>query len=159
MRAALLLLFLGLATVGCDQATKQVATRLEGEPGHEYLGGVVELRYAENPGAFLGLGNQLPDSARLPLLVFLNLGLLVGLGWWAYARPHGHMVRTAATLIIAGGVGNLLDRVLRDGGRVIDFLIVSAGPLRTGVFNVADMAVMLGVGVLFWTSFRRPATE
>ena len=47
------------------------------------------------------------------ILVFFNLALLVGLAWWAYRRPHGHLVRAAATLIFAGGIGNLLDRVLR----------------------------------------------
>ena len=50
-------------------------------------------------------------------------------------------------LILAGGVGNLIDRVLNDG-RVVDFMNVGIGRLRTGVFNVADMALMAGVGLV-----------
>jgi signal peptidase II len=54
----------------------------------------------------------------------------------------------------AGGVSNLADRVAR-GGRVVDFLNVGVGPLRTGIFNVADMAIMLGVALVLLTG-RKP---
>lgn len=155
-RSLLLLLFLGLGTVGCDQATKQAAvSHLEGEPNIALFGGVVRMSYAENPGAFLGLGDRLPDGARVALLVVLNTVILAALGWWAFRRPHGLLIRAAATLVIAGGVGNLIDRLLRDGGRVVDFMVVGVGPVRTGVFNVADVAVMLGVGLLFVALGRR----
>jgi len=50
----------------------------------------------------------------------------------------------ALAVIIAGGVGNLIDR-LRFAGRVTDFLYLQAGPLHTGVFNVADMAITFGI--------------
>ena len=157
MRAALLLLVLGLGMVGCDQASKEVAqSRLQGEPKVELLGGVVTMAYAENPGAFLGLGDELPDGARVALLVVANLGILAALGWWAFRRRQEVLVRVAATLVIAGGVGNLIDRVLREGGRVVDFMVVGVGPVKTGVFNVADVAVMIGVGLLF-LQLARPA--
>ena len=156
MRALLLMLVLGLGMVGCDQATKQVAeAHLAGEPNIELLGGVVTMAYAENPGAFLGLGDRLPDGARVALLVGVNMVILGALGWWAFRRRRETLVRVAATLVIAGGVGNLIDRVLREGGRVVDFLVVGVGPVRTGVFNVADVAVMVGVGLLFLALGRR----
>ena len=47
----------------------------------------------------------------------------------------------ALALIVAGGVGNLIDRMTSSGGVVIDFLNLGIGPVRTGVFNVADMAI------------------
>ena len=47
-------------------------------------------------------------------------------------------------MIIGGGAGNLIDRIQYDGV-VIDFLNVGVGPVRTGVFNVADVAVIAGV--------------
>jgi signal peptidase II len=50
-------------------------------------------------------------------------------------------------LIVGGGVSNLIDR-LRYGGYVVDFLNVGIGSLRTGIFNVADMAIM--AGVIIW---------
>ena len=104
----------------------------------------------------LGLGDELPDGARVALLVVANLGILAALGWWAFRRRQEVLVRVAATLVIAGGVGNLIDRVLREGGRVVDFMVVGVGPVKTGVFNVADVAVMIGVGLLF-LQLARPA--
>ncbi len=53
----------------------------------------------------------------------------------------------AVALLLAGGIGNLLDRVFH-GGLVIDFLNMGIGPLRTGIFNVADMAIMAGFALL-----------
>ncbi|HEU5059716.1 MAG TPA: signal peptidase II [Kofleriaceae bacterium] len=154
-----LLVLLGVAMVGCDQATKEVAqSRLQGAPSVEILGGVVTMAYAENPGAFLGLGDRLPDGARAALLIGVNLVVLAALGWWAFRRRQDTLVRVAATLVIAGGVGNLIDRLLREGGRVVDFLVLGVGPVRTGVFNVADVAVMVGVGLLF-LRLARPAPE
>ena len=156
MRAAVLLVLFGLATVGCDQASKQAAVEhLEGEPPVALMGGAVRLVYAENPGAFMGLGDQLPDGARAALFVGVNLVILGALGWWALRRRQDLWVQAAATLIIAGGIGNLVDRVLRDGGRVVDFLVVGAGPVRTGVFNLADVAVMVGAGLLLVRAGRR----
>ncbi|HEY8141923.1 MAG TPA: signal peptidase II [Kofleriaceae bacterium] len=151
MRRSLVLLALfGFGLVGCDQASKEVAqTRLQGEPNVHLLGGVVTMAYAENPGAFLGLGDRLPDGARVALLVVVNLGILAALGWWAFRRRQDVLARVAATLVIAGGAGNLIDRVMREGGRVVDFMVVRVGPVKTGVFNVADVAVMIGVGLLF----------
>jgi signal peptidase II len=55
-------------------------------------------------------------------------------------------------LFIAGGTSNLLDRITY--GMVIDFMNVGIGPLRTGIFNVADMAIMLGAGMLALEGYR-----
>jgi len=49
--------------------------------------------------------------------------------------------------LLAGGIGNLIDRLFHNG-LVIDFLNVGIGPIRTGIFNVADMAIMAGFGIL-----------
>ena len=52
-----------------------------------------------------------------------------------------------------GGASNWVDRVVR--GSVIDFINVGYGPLRTGIFNVADVAIMLGVGIVVIAELRR----
>ena len=62
-------------------------------------------------------------------------------------RPSGRLQQLAIVLLLAGGIGNLIDRTFH-GGLVIDFLNVGIGPLRTGIFNVADMAIMAGFGLL-----------
>lgn len=155
MRAFLILAVLAMGVVGCDQATKQTAAvHLKGHPRTEVLGRVVQVTYAENRGAFLGLGDRLPEPARVPVLVGFNLIILAGVGAWAFARRRSLWVRASAVIIIAGGLGNILDRVFRDGGRVVDFLFIQLGPLHTGIFNVADVALMLGLAGLVWAAVR-----
>jgi signal peptidase II len=139
-----------LATcVGCDQLTKQVAqSQLKGRPAHSFCGDVFRLEYAENPGAFLGLGGRLPPFARFAVLVAVNVAITTGLvtaivlGWrmtsWQLA---------GCALLLAGAVGNLIDR-LRFDGLVVDFMNLGVGPLRSGIFNVADMAIMAGALLL-----------
>ena len=56
------------------------------------------------------------------------------------------------SLFAAGGASNLLDRVIY--GNVIDFMNVGIGSVRTGIFNVADMAIMLGAAIVLWASYR-----
>jgi signal peptidase II len=132
-----------LVTIGCDRVTKQVAaTALAGVPVRSYLGDMVRLSYAENAGAFLSLGATLPHAMRQLLFIGgtgATLGIL-GLFAWHY-RWKGWLA-LGVTLFVAGGVSNWLDRATT--GHVVDFLNVGIGPLRTGIFNVADMAIMAG---------------
>ena len=55
-------------------------------------------------------------------------------------------------LFVAGGTSNLLDRITY--GKVIDFMNVGLGPVRTGIFNVADIAIMLGATIVVVGSYR-----
>ena len=64
----------------------------------------------------------------------------------ALTRRLKGMALLGLWLLFAGGFSNLVDRVVH--GRVVDFLNVGIGPVRTGIFNVADMAIMLGVALL-----------
>jgi signal peptidase II len=108
----------------------------------------LRIQYAENPGAFLGAGSRLPPSARFALLVVINgvfLALIAALV--VFKRPAGRWQHLAVVLLLAGGIGNLIDRLFHNG-LVIDFLNVGIGPVRTGIFNVADMAIMAGFGIL-----------
>ena len=59
---------------------------------------------------------------------------------------------TVLTLMFAGGVGNLIDRFTNNGS-VVDFLNIGIGPLRTGIFNVVDIAVFICAMLLFFASF------
>jgi signal peptidase II len=56
------------------------------------------------------------------------------------------------SLVLGGGIGNLIDRIFNEG-RVIDFMNIGIGSLRTGVFNVADIAISCGVVWLLVISF------
>lgn len=61
----------------------------------------------------------------------------------------------AWSLVLSGGLGNLVDRIINDG-RVIDFMNIGIGSLRTGIFNVADVYITVGVVVLVFQSLQRP---
>lgn len=144
--------------VGCDQFTKHIAqSALKGRPAHSFCGDVFRLQYAENPGAFLGLGGRLPPAARSAVLVAVNLAITTGLvaalvlGW-----PMTPLQLAGCALLLAGAVGNLIDR-LRFDGLVVDFMNLGVGPVRSGIFNVADVAIMIGAAVLVLPGIvRRP---
>jgi len=139
------LLALIVVTLVCDQATKVAARAHLRDAAPRDHAGVLTLLYTENAGAFLSLGSDLPSPARRVVFDGLvTVGLIVA-GWvLVTGRVRGRGDDVALALIIAGGAGNLVDR-LRFGGFVTDFLYLHAGPLHTGVFNVADMAITGGV--------------
>ena len=86
-RPALALLVL-VTCIGCDRVTKHIAVdRLEPGERHSFLGDTVRLEYAENTGAFLGLGDSLPDGARFALLTVLTGILLLAVTWALVKRP------------------------------------------------------------------------
>ena len=61
----------------------------------------------------------------------------------------------AWSLVLSGGLGNLVDRIINDG-RMIDVMNIGIGSLRTGIFNVADVYITVGVVVLVFQSLQRP---
>jgi signal peptidase II len=157
----LVLLALALFCVGCDQASKRVAAEvLKGTETLSYLGDVFRLTYAENSGAFLGLGGGWPEPVRWAVFTGAALAVVAASAGWVVAqlrRPrHDALAVWAMVLIAAGGMGNLVDRVLREG-RVIDFMNLGLGPVRTGIFNVADVQIMIGLGLLLIGRRRVPA--
>jgi signal peptidase II len=146
------------ACVGCDQATKHVAmSRLKGQPPQSFYADLLRLEYAENPGAFLGLGGGMPPAIRWTLLVGVNCLLAVAIAVALVVGKRMTVLGLAACgLLLAGAIGNLIDRVRFDG-LVIDFLNVGIGPLRTGIFNVADLALMAGAFLLLVPAVSRPS--
>lgn len=150
-------LFLIVAmTVGCDRAAKHLAeSHLKGAPPQSFLGGTLRLQYIENTGAFLSLGAGWASSTRFWLLtVPAALALfLIAIHILRRAPPDLQSL-VAYSLILAGGLANLWDRVLRQG-RVVDFLNLGVGWLRTGIFNVADLALTVGIALLVARQSRR----
>ncbi|MHB8873465.1 MAG: signal peptidase II [Myxococcaceae bacterium] len=153
-RSGLVALILGL-TIGCDQATKRVAeSALRPNDTHTYLWDMFRFQLAENHGAFLSLGAGLPGSGRFWLLT-VGVGLLLA-GLLVYSLVNAKLTPlmvAAYALVVAGGLSNWVDRALNDGA-VVDFMNMGIGPLRTGVFNVADLAIMGGIGILLVASWR-----
>ncbi len=144
-----LLAVLAALSVGMDQVTKRIAVgALQSTPPQSYLADLFRLQYAENQGAFLSLGADLPEQARSWLFTGAVGVLLAGMLSFALFSGRLKPLEVAGlALFVGGGFSNWIDRLLH-GGMVIDFMNVGIGPLRSGVFNVADLFV-IGGALLF----------
>ncbi len=151
LKRTLLVVAILLSCVGCDQATKFAAkTSLSEVQAVTYLGGTLRLQVANNYGAFLGLGTSLPQRQRTALLSFGVAVALVAMLIYCLASSSSNPVTVPAlALVIGGGTSNLIDR-LYYGGYVVDFLNVGVGSVRTGIFNFADVFIMVGVLLLIF---------
>lgn len=138
-----------LINIGLDQATKWIAqSTLAHTPTKSYLWDTFRLTYAENSGAFLSLGSNLPEGARFWILTIGVGCMLLGLIAYSLFGKNLEMWHTIGYAIIAGGgLSNLIDRAFRNGF-VVDFMNMGIGGLRTGIFNVADVAILIGIGLL-----------
>ena len=127
-----------------DQLSKWLAViLLEGQPSFYLIPGVLRFTYVENRGAAFGM---LADN-RWVFLVLSTLSIVCLLGFMIYSKPQSRLERAGLALVLAGGIGNMIDRVLL--GYVIDFIDFCAFPkLWNWVFNVADSCICIGVGLL-----------
>jgi len=148
-KRSLLIFLLLISCVGCDQLTKDVAQQyLAFEPPRSWFHDTVRLEYAENTGAFLSLGSGMSEGLRVIFFQVLPALWLVALAIILFiAKQIPPLSAVAWSLVLSGGIGNLLDRLLHEG-RVIDFMNIGIGPLRTGIFNVADVCITTGVVLL-----------
>lgn len=142
---------------------------------HTVIVGTFDLILTRNPGAAWGmLGDLQPDSLRIGVFVAISIAA-VGIVLWSArrARPDQRLLVVALALVLGGALGNLVDRVL--AGRVVDFLdfYTRAGwfmglaekigrPCDDALgchwpaFNVADICISTGVGLLILESFLSP---
>ena len=156
----ILIIALILSTViAIDQATKWVAIYYLSNSETIYRFGcdIFRLQYAENTGAFLSLGAGLPDGIRASIMTGLNTVILSALIIYIFLGKKITMLPLCAfSLVAAGGIGNLIDRIFRQG-RVVDFMnmgiTVNQFPLRTGIFNVADVDIMAGLFLIIAIEF------
>jgi signal peptidase II len=150
-RRLALLAFLGVAllTAGCDHAVKHAAREALGDGAvHSFMSGVVRFQLVHNAGGFLSFGARLAPALRDAFFLFaapLGVGLLAASAFRTAARRRASLAGLA--LLCGGGLANWLDRVL-NAGAVTDFVSLGFGVLRTGIFNVADVAILAGAALL-----------
>ena len=132
---------LGAAAVALvDLASKAAAVRYIDDPVE--LTGLLSLTVVRNPGVAFGLGTALPA----PLLLGITIGVALLLGWLVVTGHLQH--RFAAALILGGAVANIVDRA--GDGSVVDVIDIGWWP----TFNLADIAIVTGVGLMLLQSFR-----
>ena len=130
-----------------DQVTKEMALRSLTDGPVDAIEGVLRWRLAFNPGGAFGIFQEHSEIFLVATLVVIGLIL-----FWVRRLDDPRLVIPLG-LIVGGGLGNVADRVFRDhGGRVVDFIDLHVWP----VFNIADMAVVIGVAIILILSFRTP---
>jgi signal peptidase II len=150
--SAIFVLLFTLALFGCDHATKALAEGvLQRQAPLSLVPGVIELRYAENHDiAFSALGRLAVVPPSSALLAFGAAAIVaLAIAWWVRRRAATSAEHLAFGLILAGALGNVVDRAAR--GYVVDFIHVTHWP----VFNVADVAIVVGVALHAWLALRR----
>lgn len=130
---------------GLDRLTKILAVEfLKGNPPKSFLGGIFKLIYAENTGAFLSMGANFPIVLKYILLAIIPILVCLWGLYWCLFKEKDTFRCVLFTSVIAGGLGNLLDRLF-NSFRVIDFMNFGIGNLRTGILNIADISITFGV--------------
>ena len=140
-----------LALFGCDHATKLAAHAVLAGGRTIAVAPHLELLYTENPDTAFSLLRSFGVARNAPILVVVSFFALAMVAFlWARARKTAtRMQHVAWALVFSGALGNVVDRAYH--GYVIDFIHLSRWP----VFNVADIAVVAGVILLFVTTTKR----
>ena len=133
----------GLAILVIDELTKYfIISNFSLGQSADFIKGLIDIVYIHNEGAAWGM-----LSGKTWILVAFTTVAMGFCGYllWKYGRENKLML-TGLSLVVSGGIGNLIDRIFRNG-KVIDFLHFEFWP-EFPVFNVADCAIVVGVGFL-----------
>ena len=104
------------------------------------------------------MGDSLSSPTRFMIFTLLVFAMMLVLMILLHLKKFTRQEAWAYSLVFAGGIGNLIDRAFRTEGKVIDFMNMGIGSLRTGIFNVADMAIMAGLILLLFIT-KKDATK
>lgn len=122
-----------------------------------FVEGILDLHYAENCGAAFGLLRSAPGWVRALVFGLAAIGASVVLIVMFVRGSGGKPFAAAVPLILSGAIGNLSDRVRH--GFVVDFIQVNPRLFDYPTFNVADIAITIGVGLLLIDGMNKPASE
>ena len=143
MLQCILSILCGIIILGIDQFTKYyISTNFELGYTSEFINGIIDIYYIHNRGAAWGMLSGYT-------WVLLIVTALVMVGCVVLLIKNGvksKLMLWAMTLVLSGGIGNLIDRVFRDGN-VVDFLHFEFWPTFP-VFNIADCAIVIGACLL-----------
>ncbi len=164
IKRIVLILTLIILNIGCDQISKKmVRDQVEFRSTTEIIGKKFILTNVENTGAFLGMGSELNPIVKTILLLILPIAvLLFVLRYLLTKNDIDNLTVIGLSFIVGGGIGNMYDRILY--GSVTDFFHIDLGGIfKTGIFNMADVSVMVGMGFILLASFvyrkKKPTKE
>lgn len=142
-----------IANIGCDQISKNIVReKVDYYESINLISNYFTLTKVENDGAFLSLGSTLPETIKFILLSGIPLiTLAFGIGYMFLRKNISFMSMLALSFAIGGGIGNIYDRIVH--GSVTDFLHIDLGFIQTGIFNMADVSLVVGMALFFVQSF------
>ncbi|WP_452223253.1 signal peptidase II [Lacinutrix chionoecetis] len=152
----LFIVLLIILNIALDQISKfWVRANVVAGSKSQIIGDYFTLHNVENKGAFLGLGSDFSPILKIVLLNVLPIIVLTLVLFHIFRdKTLDKFSLIGFCCIIGGGIGNLFDRVLY--GKVTDFWHIDLGGVfRTGIFNLADVSVMVGMGLLILGNFKR----
>jgi signal peptidase II len=140
-------IFISLAIIVFDQATKYVARTNIGPYETIRLLPVLNLVNVQNKGAAFGMFR---DFGNIFFIIVSSVAIIV-MSWVIAAGKDDHRL---FALLAGGAAGNLIDRVVL--GHVVDFIDFTVAGYHWPAFNVADSALTIGMAIMFLGIFRRP---
>jgi signal peptidase II len=151
MNKARTILVFGLIiiTIIADQASKfWIRANVELGSENPIIGDYFTLHNVYNEGAFLGMGSDMNPTLKLIFLLILPVIVLaLALRYLLTNKELDQWTIVGLSFVIGGGIGNIYDRFME--GKVTDFWHIDfGGVFQTGIFNVADVAVMIGMGCI-----------
>ena len=151
----LFLLIILFANISCDQISKGIVRqKMEYHLPITFLKQHLTLIKVENTGAFLSAGSALPESLKIILLkVIPVLALCFALIYVLRAKNLSVITAAGICFFIGGGIGNIYDRILY--GSVTDFAHIDFIIFQTGIFNMADVSIVVGMMLIAFDSLKR----
>ena len=154
IKTLLILVVLG-SNIGCDQFSKKIARQhIPDNQQITVIQDFLTLTRVENPGAFLSVGESLPTILRILLLIIVPAIVLAASLFFVLTRTD--LTRNAIVgicFVIGGGIGNIYDRIVH--GTVTDFLHMDFVLFQTGIFNMADVSIMVGMFIVVFDAVVR----
>ena len=138
-----------------DQISKiLIRNNVEQYSDIKLIGEYFILTNVENSGAFLGMGSGFSPIMKSVFLIILPIIVLVSIIIYVYRDKEIDKISLIGfSIIIGGGIGNIFDRIIY--GSVTDFLFIDLGGIfKTGIFNIADLAVTTGMILILLMSFK-----
>lgn len=131
-------LFLILVVFAADRLSKRWAFSFLSEHGPTQINAYLSIQETYNKGIAFGM-----FQGAGPYIGWLTIVVVIGMFIYLLRLPKSEkLTRIGLALIIGGALGNMVDRVMT--GEVLDFIVT---PLRSSVFNVADIAINVGMAI------------
>jgi signal peptidase II len=147
-------LWLAIALIVADQVSKAaIRASIPLYDTVEVIPGLLNLTHALNTGAAFGFLDRLDFAYKTVVVAVLATSALAAIVFYAMTLgSETRLSRLALTLVVAGAVGNLIDRVV--AGAVVDFVDVYLGTWHFWAFNVADTCISCGAVLLIFDMLR-----